>query len=180
MSGLWREGTAGWQAIGMFEPVPGSSDLPGVDGVAFCSFGHGSERGVALLVRPGILARVNGQPILGGMRVLTHRDEVLLGSIRFYYSAQRTPCVVVFRSAEGARAPVCPVCRGPIVQNGSAVQCPGCGRWYHQSEPSGRQCWTYSGSCRFCEHPTSLTGETIWRPEMEETNALRAPGSGRP
>jgi hypothetical protein len=144
-----------------------------------CRFGREAERGVALLAAADVRIWVNGLPVLGGLRVLEHKDEILLGCDRFYYSAETTPVVAAFRSQAGVRVPSCPICRGPIKDGDTAVQCPGCGRWFHQAENSpvaqvpgspvgAKTCWTYGPSCRFCGHPTALTGEAAWRPEMEE------------
>ena len=52
----------------------------------------------------------------------------------------------------------------------SVVECPQCGRVFHQNDAAGdsnaKQCWTYRPQC-LCSHPTSLSGDT-WRPELEE------------
>jgi hypothetical protein len=106
--------------------------------------------------------------------VLEHRDEVLVGRRRFYFSNESTPAVVIFRVQPGVRPVTCPVCRGPIKDGEQAVQCPGCGRWFHQLEPAegkpARRCWTFAAGCRICSHPTALTGEPAWRPEKEEAH----------
>jgi hypothetical protein len=137
-------------------------------------FGKGAEGGVALLAGPGVEVRVNGLPLVGGLRVLEHRDELLIDGQRYCFSAQSTPVVTTFHLQDGARRPTCPVCRGPLRDGEHAVHCPGCARWYHQIEPAeehrGRTCWTYAATCRFCQHPTSLDGEAGWTPEKEETH----------
>jgi hypothetical protein len=171
MSRLWREAAgsaAGWQ------PLPVGGDSLG-ENVRVVSLGRGAEAIIGLLVRlrPGVTVRVNGRPILGGFCVLEHKDEILVGRSRVFYSAESTPEPTLFRLEPGSlRFPTCPVCRGPIKDGEQAVQCPGCGRWFHQREESEGQraktCWTYSPTCRFCNHPTALTGEPVWRPEMEE------------
>jgi hypothetical protein len=170
MSSVWRETRAGdWQPLAI--PEGGALD---VSGVRFLRFGAGSERGAALLPWPGVAARVNGRPVFGGLRVLEHRDEVTVGTERLYYSAESTPVVVAFRREEGARLPTCPLCRGPVRDGDAAVQCPGCGRWFHQADAAddrpAKGCWTYAPTCRFCNHPTALGGEAAWRPEMEEAH----------
>ena len=143
-----------------------------VDGLRFLRFGAANERGVALLLPPGVAARVNGRPVLGGLRVLEHKDEVTFGRSRLFYSAESTPLVVVFRREDGSRSPTCPLCRGPVRDGDQAVQCPGCGRWFHQADATedrpAKPCWTYAPTCRFCNHPTALGGEAGWRPEREE------------
>jgi len=122
----------------------------------------------------GVVARVNGRPVLGGLRVLEHKDEVTLGPLRLFYSAESTPVVIVFQPPEGARLPTCPLCRGPVRAGDQAVQCPGCGRWFHQTNAAdgkpAKNCWTYAPTCRFCNHPTALGGDAGWRPEREDAH----------
>jgi hypothetical protein len=171
MSNIWREvAGGGWQATALAEDGPLL-----LDGGLLCRFGRGSEGGVALLVRRGLRALVNGQAVLGGLRVVVHKDEVLLGQSRFFFSAEAVPVVARFRLEAGSRAPTCPTCRGPLRDGEEAVQCPGCRRWYHQiaaqANEKGKTCWTYAPTCRFCTHPTSLGGEPVWRPEQEEGHA---------
>jgi hypothetical protein len=78
----------------------------------------------------------------------------------------------LYTSKPGTRTPTCPVCRGPVRDGERAVQCPGCARWFHEIEKTdtrpAKPCWTYAPTCRFCNHPTALTGAAAWRPEMEE------------
>ena len=170
MSSVWREAGGEWKPL----TIPEAQRAPGlqVDGLRFLRFGGGNERGTALLLPPGFAARVNGRPVLGGMRVLEHRDEVTFGRSRLFYSAESTPVVVVFRRAEGVRSPTCPLCRGPVRDGDQAVRCPGCGRWFHQADAAdgkpAKPCWTYAPTCRFCNHPTALGGEAGWRPERED------------
>lgn len=171
MSSLWREVPGSdW------ESVPVCAD--GLDlahgTVRLVRFGEGAEGGVALLARPGIHVRVNGLPVLGGLAVLQHRDEVLIETERFCFSAQTRPVVTAFCLEAGTRRPTCPVCRGAINDGDAAVRCPSCGRWYHQVEAGegsrARTCWTYAATCRFDQHPTSLSGEVSWHPEQEEAH----------
>jgi len=163
-----------WQSRWIPESIPVSGAEFHVPGVRLFRFSRGSERSVALLARPGLRVLVNGQPVVGGFRLLEHRDEVLVGRSRFYFSAEAAPVVAVFRQEPGARPCTCPVCRGVIRDGEAAVQCPGCGRWFHQIEPAegskGRRCWTFAQTCRVCNHPTALSGEPVWRPEKEEVH----------
>lgn len=171
MSSLWREVPGAWEAV----PVCADGLDLSAGGVRLVRFGEGAEGGVALLSRPGVHVRINGLPILGGLAVLQHRDEILIDTNRFCFSAQTRPAVVGFHLEAGARRPTCPVCRGAIHDDELAVRCPGCGRWYHQVEAGdgrrARTCWTYAATCRFDQHPTSLSGEAAWRPEQEEEHA---------
>ena len=172
MSNLWRQSAGAWEAM----PLPGEADriVPLAGHVAVVAFGRGADRVVVLLARPGAVVRVNGLPMLGGLRLLDHQDEILIGRERFYFSGKSTPRVTVFRHEGDGRRPACPVCRGPLIDGEDAVQCPGCGRWYHQSEPRegarGRPCFTYADQCRFCSHPTKLSGETVWRPDGDDAH----------
>jgi hypothetical protein len=169
MSNLWR------QADGMaWEPLPlDSASLP--EFVRILRAGQGAESVVALLAHPRAHLRVNGLPVVGGLHLLEHRDELLVEGERYFFSAESRPTIRVFSLEEGARRPTCPVCRGALRDGERAVRCPGCSRWFHQIEAAegqrGRMCWTYAPTCRFCQHPTSLTGESAWRPEMEEEAA---------
>jgi hypothetical protein len=168
MSTLFRQHEASemaWQQL----PLAAASqqELP----FRLFPLGQGSEAAVVLLVPLGVAALVNGEPLLGGLRVLAHRDEILVGGRRFYYSAQSKPAVSTYRLAEGARRPRCAVCRMAIEDGQNVVTCPGCGRVFHQLEAEGdrpaKQCWTYRPAC-LCTHPTPLTDEAVWRPEQEE------------
>src|SRR5271166_4443417 len=108
MSSVWREvARDDWQSL----PIPGASGVE-VGGMRFVCFGAGNERGAALVLPAGATARVNGRPVLGGLRVLEHKDEVIFGRSRLFFSAESTPIVVVFRREDGARSPTCPLCRG--------------------------------------------------------------------
>lgn len=124
-----------------------------------------------LVANPRHHLRVNGQLVVGGIRVLDHKDEILHGANRYYFSSESKPELVIYRRQSESRPVRCPVCRGPVNNGDQVVFCPGCQRVYHQvdgsEEQSERPCWTYAASCQFCNHPTSLTGENGWRPEEE-------------
>ena len=118
---------------------------------------------------------VNGVRIVGGLKTLKHRDEICFGGQRLFYSSETTPVVEVYSHEGTGRRPRCPICRAEILDGESIVRCPGCTRVYHQcvandenatDEAGEKPCWTYSPNCRFCEHPTSLSGEPTWRPEQ--------------
>jgi hypothetical protein len=166
MSCIWLEGAGGaWEA----RPLAGRVLTLEEQGAALVPL----PRAAALLVRPGVRAWVNGEPVLGGLRLLEHKDEVRLGATRLFFSVEAAPAVAAFRPAPGERVPVCPVCRGPVREGAQAVQCPGCGRWFHQLNAAGdrpaKPCWTYAPACRFCNHPTAFAAEASWRPGREES-----------
>jgi hypothetical protein len=108
--------------------------------------------------------------LLGGLKVLGHRDEILVGGELFCYSAQSRPVVIEFTLAEGGRRPRCGVCRMEIEDGQAAVACPQCGRVYHQIDAAGeqaaKQCWTYLPTC-LCGHSTALGEDGAWRPDQE-------------
>jgi hypothetical protein len=178
MSSLWREllSPASPRPTWLSQVLPAGRLLPGDDlgvpGIGFLALTRSPEPGVVLLVQPGLWVRVNGLPILGGIRLLGHKDEILLPAGRMYLSMESTPGVVPFRTPPAGRAPICPICRGPVRDGQEAVQCPGCTRWFHQITPQGdspgKPCWTYAPTCRFCNHPTPLDSAAAWRPDREE------------
>jgi hypothetical protein len=170
MSCLWLEGAAGrWTARTVPSGRPLAGEDLGLPGIALLVL---PRQGAVMLVRDGVWVRVNGEPVLGGMRILEHTDEVLIEDVRLVFSQETTPVQVSFQATAGQRAPTCPICRGPIRDGMQAVQCPGCGRWFHQIDgPPAKPCWTYAPTCRFCQHPTSFAAEAAWRPDREETLA---------
>lgn len=165
MSCLWQEQPdRTWLARSLFVGRTLAGEDLAMPGVAFLTVGQAQT---ALFVRPGVRVRVNGEPVFGGLRLLEHKDEVLIGAARLVFSSETTPQVVTFAVPAGGRAPVCPVCRGPVKVGMLAVECPGCGRWFHQLD--SKACWTYAPTCRFCNHPTSFAKEACWRPDREES-----------
>jgi hypothetical protein len=175
MSTLWQETTGhDWQSIPVRSGATLDGDQIGVPGIALFGLTQGAQRGALLMVRPGVWVRVNGLPVLGGARVLEHKDEVLVGSVRLCFSAESAPVLKIYKVPEGGRASVCPICRGPIKDGMTAVQCPGCGRWFHQLEAAdgkpAKPCWTYAPTCRFCGHPTAFGTEAAWRPDQEDSH----------
>lgn len=129
-----------------------------------------SGNSVGLLVRDESMTRVNGRRVRGGLVMLHHRDEIQTGRNTFYYSSHALPEVAVYRLS-GSRPANCPICRGSLEEGVMAVRCPGCHRWFHQipsrGDHRGLNCWTYSEKCRFCGHPTDLTGRQLWRPDEQ-------------
>jgi hypothetical protein len=181
MSTLWHQVDGQrWQALAVGGEKPLRGDEAHAAGVELFRYGQDSERGVGLLVRPGVRALVNGHPVLGGFRILEHKDEILVAApqksntlVRLFFSCEATPRVAAYRKAPGTRAVSCPVCRGAIRDGEAAVQCPNCARWFHQIEPAdgkpGRRCWTFAERCRICNvQPTALSGGPVWSPEKDE------------
>lgn len=133
--------------------------------------GKGSDREVVMLLRQIEAGWVNGGPVIAGLKVLEHQDEILIGNQTWYYSAESTPVRVEFQLPEGERRPRCALCRSAIEDTQAAVACPRCGRWFHQldaiDDRPEKKCWTYNDRC-LCQHPTSLSGEPVWRPDQED------------
>jgi hypothetical protein len=169
MSCLWVQNVPGcWTTRTVPAGKPLAGEDIGVPGIALLVL---PRQGAVLLARDGVWVRVNGEVVLGGMRILEHKDEVLVEDLRLVFSQESTPVITPFVVVAGQRPPTCPICRGPIRDGMHAVQCPGCGRWFHQQEGDGqpaRPCWTYAATCRFCQHPTAFDTESAWRPDREE------------
>jgi len=112
--------------------------------------------------------RVNGSPLTLGIRVLRHRDEIVLpvsheGPRRWFFSGE---CVVEVRRLPRQYEPAtCPRCKRRIAVGTLAVQCPNssCGAWYHQTDES--PCWSSGEYCGLCEPPAVLAAGTRWSPE---------------
>lgn len=165
MSCIWLEQRQGvWQSrtLTTGRLLPGEEI--GAPGIALVSLASSS----ALLAREFVRIRINGESVVAGVRMLDHRDEILIGRKLFYFSTQTAPQVVVYSATEGQRLPICGICRGPLRDGMTGVCCPGCNRWYHQQDASGelsaKPCWTYAPQCRFCKHPTAFDTEGMWQP----------------
>lgn len=154
-------------------------------GGAPAAFGRQADGGARLatfqldgLARSAIVAPlgapvfVNGEPVLGGLRLLEHRDEVILAGERLYFSAESKPQIVLYEPDPNGRLVKCALCRLPLAPGQDmVVHCPQCGRIFHQvAEREGqpaRLCWTFRPSC-LCGHPTPITDEPIWQPGEDD------------
>lgn len=179
---IWRESPeAGWAATpldceaytlseGGLAPREDSGNGD-PDGVRAPLLRRGSAAGQPWILLAGSRCgvRVNGVPLVLGMQVLGHRDEILLPvaaadePCRCYFSTERLAGVEPFPAADGPAT--CPRCKQPIDQGDPAVRCPStsCGVWHHQSEKW--PCWTYSEHCALCDTPTALESGYRWTPE---------------
>jgi hypothetical protein len=176
MSSLWQENAEHrWQSVAVHSSTTLDGSAIGVPGIAIYGLTQSPQRGALLMAQPGVWVRVNGLPLLGGARVLEHTDEILVGNVRLCFSAESTPVLATYKVPEGGRPAVCPICRGPIRDGMTAVECPGCGRWFHQLPAAdgrpAKPCWTYAPTCRFCNHPTAFGTEAVWRPDQEDAHA---------
>jgi hypothetical protein len=138
-------------------------------------FGAPTEGAFALLVTPGAHAFVNGKILLGRLKVLEHRDEIISGGESLFYSQESLPEIETYRPEPGRGALRCSLCRGAFQEGMAVVRCPRCGRLYHEigAETGGheRRCWSYRATCGHCGHPTALSGESLWHPEAEDEHA---------
>jgi hypothetical protein len=106
--------------------------------------------------------RVNGLPLVTGLRVMADRDEIRLASRpAMFFSTETRAEVGPAPAAE--RSLFCPRCKQPIGSTSPAVRCPGCGVWHHQSDDL--PCWTYAASCAACAQATALDAGFQWTPE---------------
>lgn len=138
-------------------------------GRSFVAFVAQGRRQVAIIVRDDVAAFVNGEPVIAGLRVLTHQDEIYAPPERFFFSAEERPSIVRLERPED-RAVRCALCRDEIGVGDEFVQCPKCGRRFHQSsgpDADARRCFTYKETC-VCDHPTTLSGEFAWTPDNED------------
>jgi hypothetical protein len=105
-----------------------------------------------LFAPPHAPALVNGRPVVAGIRVLAHRDQIQLGSAAWWFAAEDPPRVQPFPGGAGG---VCPRCRRPVEAGAAAVRC-GCGNWFHEED--GWPCYTYAPQCPVCKRATALGG----------------------
>jgi hypothetical protein len=174
MGTLWHKLRAGDSTAAAWQPARICNDEALCEfggSLQFVSLGAGSDTLVVLLVAPeSVPVHINGDEQIGGLKVLAHRDEILCGGQRYYYSAQSRPSLSPFALGDGRRRPRCPVCRMAIDDGQMTVCCPQCGRTYHQlpatDTASAKACWTYREQC-LCSHPTALGEDAAWRPEWD-------------
>lgn len=165
MSHFWLQDpiTREWGIVGMPGDVLRASDTVAASFAAVEDVDQDvslhSVAGIWVLLAPE-MARVNGSPLVGGVRVLRDRDEIRIGPIRAFFSEEELPRVVPF---PGADEPVlCPRCKTPLSVGEPSVRC-SCGLWYHQS--SDLPCWAYAETCSLCDQPTALDAGYRWSPE---------------
>ncbi|MFQ6103287.1 MAG: RING finger protein [Candidatus Glassbacteria bacterium] len=116
------------------------------------------------LIGSGVF-RVNGKRIRAGIRVLKHKDDIMIGRSHVYYSAQSLVRAEPFRPREqGSRRISCPVCGDAIEEGQTIVRCPQCQILYHQQED--RACWSSIPECATygCGCLTQLYDQKLWIP----------------
>ncbi len=168
MATLWRFENDCWS------PLPLARDVV-LDAVNFGQAGWrlvalADKPGFALLTQPRLPVRVNGEP-MATVLVLEHRDEIRIEGQCWCYSQHSRPQISVFHAEPGHRPLKCALCSYPFAEGDTVVACPGCGRLYHQldatSDRDAKHCYTYAPLCRFCQHPTDLSGSGGWQPELD-------------
>jgi hypothetical protein len=104
---------------------------------------------------------VNGVPLVGGLRVLSDRDEIRVAGVESWFFSTEELARVEPMPLPG-KPIVCPRCRQHIDRDVLAVKCPACGLWHHQSDDL--PCWTYAPTCALCPQPTPLDAGFQWTP----------------
>lgn len=125
-----------------------------------CSHQLAGSTTEVLLLRSGVPARINGQPVVGQLAVLRDRSLLSIASQHYFYSSESPAVVEIFQPGESRI--LCPRCNGEVTE-GEVVRCPGCRMYFHQSQE--RACFTYGETCSVCNTPTVL-GEEGWNPAM--------------
>lgn len=133
--------------------------------------GRGTKPAFALIAHAQS-ARVNGEPLTAGIRILRDRDEILCADgSRLWFSAESVAEVSLFDDGRdhaddgGSTSPVlCPRCRGAIEHGDEVVACPSCGLFYHWLE--SRRCYNFHRECVGCEGATVDVGDPAfaWTP----------------
>ena len=165
MAHLWQLKNERWEPEVLTGPalaLSGAGELRVADADAPLRLQATGKDSWVLLARPMSAVRVNGRPVVAGIRVLRDRDEIATGGARTFFSMERLARVEPFPGGEGAT--FCARCRQKIEQGDPAVRCPGCGTWHHQREDLG--CWLYSATCQLCDQATALDAGFRWEPEL--------------
>lgn len=164
MPHLWEHHETIWEPA----PLLGNREL--LPGLRVCRAGQqpsaipGLPETWLLLSTHRDAVRVNGDPLLIGARVLHDRDEITAFSRRYFFSTEKPPEIVTFRTAECGAA-FCARCKKAMEDGQPAVACPACGTWHHQSE--AMPCWLYAKTCALCQQPTALDAGYQWTPDEE-------------
>ena len=113
-----------------------------------------------LLAGPGADVTVNGGDI-GGIRLLSHRDELRVGGKLIYFSTEKLARIEPFT---GPQEICCGRCLREIAPHSPVVRCPQCGIYHHATAES--PCWEYAPVCSGCgEQPTQLDADFRWTPD---------------
>jgi hypothetical protein len=164
-TGAWAVFSLASQLLSLPDAFPAAGRRPhdgqaGTHAILLRSVGAGSTRWVLMAASQGV--RVNGAPLLTGIRVIVDRDEIRLGrGCSVYFSSEALATVEGFpRSGQPV---LCPRCKQEIALGYEAVKCPQCGVWHHQA--GDLPCWTYAPHCALCDQSSDLGGSYRWSPE---------------
>jgi len=168
-----KDGDEGWavlplagEAVSLAAPLPrvvaAGREAVGAEAVVLLRHGDGAARRWLLLAGKEGAVRVNGLPLVGGLRLVEDRDEIWpRGEAPLFFSTEELARVEPFPPQEGAK--FCARCKLEVEAESPAVRCPDCSVWYHQTE--AYPCWTYGPTCALCDQPTNLTAGYRWTPE---------------
>ncbi len=125
----------------------------------FSPFGSGPAA-LILLCQPSAAARVNGVPVSTGIRLVSDRDAIALGSgSPLFVSTDAQPLLAPFPAAD--RPCLCPRCSTVLEADTPACRCPNCGQWMHASDVL--PCWSGFPSC-LCGFPSASDAGRGWSP----------------
>jgi hypothetical protein len=174
MAHLWvKDGDEGWavlplsgEAVSLAMRPPQKVPAAAADGdegaVLLVGHGAGAARRSVLVARVDGAVRVNGLPLVGGLRLLEDRDEIWArGASPVFFSAEELARVEPFPAHEAPK--FCARCKLEVQAESPAVRCPACSVWHHQTEEY--PCWTYARVCALCNQPTDLAAGYRWTPE---------------
>jgi hypothetical protein len=111
--------------------------------------------------------RVNGDPVVAGIHVLQHRDEIVVRnckgeSLRLYFSAEKIARIE--QLTDEPHTVSCARCYKRINPGNQIVRCPSCSAVHHQSDEFN--CWTYAEKCAnsMCFQNTEINSGFRWVP----------------
>jgi hypothetical protein len=166
MPHLWFQSEHVWNVFDLTEsPVALLRDRPvpvsvGDEPAGVLAALHRRANGAwVLFTDPKNKARLNGLDF-PGIRLLRDRDEIRVCGQTYFFSTER---LAVIEEYTGSGKAFCPRCRQEMKNGTPAVQCPGCGVWYH--EDGNLNCWRYADNCGLCPQKTPLIDTYQWTPE---------------
>lgn len=123
----------------------------------------GKDQRWVLLVAAASGMRVNGEPVVLGIRTLGDKDEIRMpGGVQTFFSIETLARVERFPGL-GEQRCFCPRCKQAIVHGSLAIRCPQCRVWHHHSEDL--PCWSYGEHCAVCDQLSTLNADYRWTPE---------------
>jgi hypothetical protein len=109
---------------------------------------------------------VNGY-LIPTLRVLRHKDEILVENARYYFSAESPVEVREWSEAAPGEAVLCARCHARLRGGDLVAACPSCGAVCHESEDLA--CLSYEPECPRCGAAISMdSAKFSWTPEELE------------